>query len=278
MEKKNVFAELVLSCFSIKSYNAIIKNGFFKRLLYHILLTSLLFVISIYVPYAKFNAETGGIGALINEYVPSFSVTDGVLTVSEPVLIDDEGILVVINSSKCFEFDGYGFYAYDSVDAVDYSAYYSIEEYDSVALADSSRFMLYTSERGYQSAEFSEICETVGNFDRQSIIDFCNAGVPVLGAVVFVGMFIGILWNSFVSAIILMIISNMQKTNLSFMQCYTVSLYARTPFSLLFAILGALSIVVPFKWLLAIVGTAVYSSVIIKRLDYTDPEINTINF
>lgn len=270
MESKNVLVELLLSCYSVKSYSAIVKNGFLKRLLYHILLTSVLFVIIICIPYAGFVSKTGGIQSVIEEYVPEFIATGDTLTVSEPIINESENTIIMVDTSKYFEYDGNAVYCYDDYESYSnmiYSSTYSTDSYSQMCFIDNNKIMLYEKGEGTRELSVGEITEMTGDFNRQSLIDLCNGLVPALGVIVAIGMFFGVLWNTLVSAIILAIIAGMQHREYNFMQCYTISLYARTPFSLIFAGLSAFGMTIPFKSIIALVGTAVYSAVIIKSID-----------
>lgn len=263
MKSKNVLSELVLSCYSIKSYSAIVKNGFLKRLLYHILLTVILFALCICIPYGKFVSQTGGVEAIINEYVPEFTVEGDTISVSEPVEILEDDAVIIINTDKYFQLDGETIYSYSDLEYEEYST----AQYSQMVFIDSENLLFYDSEKGIREMSISEITDVTGDFNRQTLVDFCTGVIPVLGIIVGLGVFVGILWNTLVSAIILIFIVNAQHREYSFMQCYTISLYARTPFSLIFAILGALGLIIPFKGFIALICVAIYSAVIVKTID-----------
>lgn len=278
MESKNIFSELALSCFSLESYNAIKNNGFGKRLLYHLLLTIVLFAISICIPYGRFVAETGGVQGILEKYVPDFQVVDGELYLEKPVNISDDDYFFVVDDTCYFEYYEGVFYKYDEA-LGQMQEYVDVDRYESVILADYEKLIMYSSDEGYRELYFSDIADMFGDFNRQSVVDFCNGFVPVVGIIIFIGVFIGILWNSFISAIILLIISKIQNRELPFIQLYTIALYARTPFSIIFAILGALSIIVPFKSIIIFAAVGVYTAFILKNLSFesTEPVIS-INY
>lgn len=270
METKsyNVFAELGLSCFNIGSYNAIRKNKFGKRFLYHLILTLLVFLIAYGVAYMKFVNETGGVQGIIEQYVPDFELTeDGFLFMDEPFEWVDDGIMILVDTDASFFASKDGeFFRYDEwTDELESLGFE--EDYQAVLLMDSELMIAYTKDEGYREVYYGDLTESTGELTRQSVIDLCNVFIPIIGIFLFVGTFIGILWGAFVNSIILLIISSiMGGTNLPYMELYTISLYAMTPFELIFAILSALSISIPFKSWIELIAIAVYSAVIINKI------------
>ena len=269
METKsyNVFAELGLSCFNIGSYNAIRKNKFGKRFLYHLILTILVFVFSFVVSYVMFVNETGGVQGIIEQYVPEFELTeDGTLIMDEPVEYVENGVMVMVNTDTFFAYEDGEFFRLDE-QFEEWESLGSIEDYQVVALLDSELIIAYTSDEGLRQMYFDELTEGTEGFDRQAVVDFCNAFVPIIGIFLFVGTFIGILWSAFVNSIILLIISSiMGGVKLPYMELYTISLYALTPFKLIFAVLSMLSISIPFKSWIILIAVAVYSAVILNKI------------
>lgn len=271
METKsyNVLAELGLSCFNLGSYNAIRKNKFGKRFLYHLILTLLVFLITFGITYIMFVNETGGVQDIIEQYVPDFELTDdGYLIVDEPFEWVEDGIMVMVDTDmdRYFANEDGEFIQYDMWTDDWVSLGYE-EDYQAVALLDSELMILYSKNEGYKEMYYDELTESMGAFDRQSVIDLCNVFIPIIGIVLFVGTFIGILWGAFVNSIILLIISSiMGGTKLPYMELYTISLYALTPFELIFAILSMLSISIPFKSWIELIAIAVYSAVILNKI------------
>lgn len=269
METKsyNVFAELGLSCFNIGSYNAIRKNKFGKRFLYHLILTLLVFLIACGVAYMKFVNETGGVQGIIEQYVPDFELTeDGFLFMDEPFEWVDDGIMVLIDTDALFASEDGEFFRYDEW-ADEWESLGFEEDYQAVLLMDSELMIAYTRDEGYRERYYDELTESMGELDRQAVIDLCNVFIPIIGIFAFVVIFIVIMWGAFVNSIILLIISSiMGGTKLPYMELYTISLYAMTPFELIFAILSALSISIPFKSWIELIAIAVYSAVIINKI------------
>ncbi|MDE7252586.1 MAG: DUF1189 domain-containing protein [Acetatifactor sp.] len=269
METKsyNVFAELGLSCFNLGSYNAIRKNKFGKRFLYHLILTVLVFLITFGISYILFVSKTGGVQGIIEEHVPDFELTDdGYLIMDESYEWVEDGIMIMADTDTFFAGEDGEFFRYDWM-TDEWESLGFEEDYQAVALLDSELMIIYTSDQGYREMYYDELVESMGAFDRQSVIDLCNVFIPIIGIFLFVGTFIGILWGAFVNSIILLIISSiMGGTKLPYMELYTVSLYAMTPFELIFAILSALSISIPFKSWIELIAIAVYSAVIINKI------------
>lgn len=263
-ERKNIFAELFLSCFSIKSYRGIIHNGFFKRLGYHLLMTVILFLISVVLPFNIFSASVGGLQTSMEEIIPEFQIADGELYMSEPFLIEDEGLLCDIDSEKYFIFDSGVFYQYN-YDIDDYEEYITVNPTSKVLLADWEKMMVYNNGQ-YNEAYFSDFSESFGGINRDSVINFVNRLIPVIGCIIFIFMFIAIMWNAFVSTIIALIQNNSIGGKAGFMELYNIGLYARTPANIIKAVLGVISIKVPFMWLICIIGTAVYTFYILKDI------------
>lgn len=269
METKsyNVFAELGLSCFNLGSYNAIRKNKFGKRFLYHLILTLLVFLITFGIAYMKFVNETGGVQGIIEQYVPDFELSDdGYLIVDEPYEWVEDGMMIMVDTDTFFASEDGEFFRYDW-ETDEWESLGFEEDYERVALLDSELMILYSRDQGYQEKYYDELTESLGELNRQSLIDLCNSFIPVIGIVLFLWTFIVILWGAFVNSIILLIISSiMGGTKLPYMELYTISLYALTPFKLIFAILSALSIPIPFKSWIVLIAVAVYSAVIINKI------------
>lgn len=269
METKsyNVFAELGLSCFNLDSYNAIRKNKFGKRFLYHLILTLLVFLITCGVSYMKFVNENGGMQEIIEKYVPDFELSDdGYLMVDEPFEWVEDGMMIMIDTDAYFACEDGEFFRYDWW-TDEWESLGFEEDYERVALLDSELMILYSRDQGYQERYYDELTESMGELNRQSLIDLCNVFIPIIGFFLFVLTFIGILWVAFVNSIILLIISSiMGGTKLPYMELYTISLYALTPFELIFAILSALSVPIPFKGWIELIAIAVYSAVILNKI------------
>lgn len=269
METKsyNVFAELGLSCFNLGSYNAIRKNKFGKRFLYHLILTLLVFLISFGISYMMFVNETGGVQGIIEQYVPDFELTDdGYLIMDEPYEWVDDGIMIMVDTDTYFACEDGEFFRYDWW-TDEWESLGFEEDYEGVALLDSELMILYSSDQGYREMYYDELTESTGELTRQSVIDLCNVFIPIIAIFLFVGTFIGILWGAFVNSIILLIISSiMGGTKLPYMELYTISLYAMTPFELIFAILSAVSLSIPFKSWIELIAIAVYSAVILNKV------------
>ena len=268
IDSKNIFAELFLSCFSIKSYRSIIHNGFFKRTGYHLLTTVILFLISVVLPYSVFEAGIGGLQTAMEEVIPDFQIADGELYVSEPLFIEDEGLLFDIDTEKYFIFDGGVFYQYN-YDIDDYEEYVIVTPVDQVLLADREKIMVYNKGE-YNEAYFSDFSESFDGINRDSVINFVKGFIPVMGGIIFIFMFIVIMWNAFVSTIIALIQNNSIGGRASFMELYNIGLYARTPANIIKAVLSVagmtVGIKIPFMWLIYILGTAVYTFYILKDI------------
>ncbi len=278
MEAKghNVFAELGLSCFSIESYQTIRKNGFGKRLLYHFILAVLLFGITFGIPYVRFLEETGGVQAYFEENVPDFQISSGgSLYMSRPFSVEEDRTLVQIDSDAYYDYRKNTFYKQDS--AGNWTELGTTRKYDSVMLMDYEKIMIYTREDGFQEMTWKDMVRVIGPVNRQTLADWCNSLIPFLGIFMFIGVFVGILWDAFISSLILWVIARIQGgIVLPYMQLYTVSLYARTPFKLLLAICTVLNVTIPYAGLLALIATAVYSAIItnsIKKDERTRPVV-----
>lgn len=204
----------------------------------------------------------------IVETIPEFQIADGELYVSEPLFIDNEGLLCDIDSEKYFIFDGGVFYQYN-YDIDDYEEYVTVTPEDKILLADWEKMMVYN--RGqYNEAYFSDLTESFGVINRNTVINFVNGFIPVMGGIIFIFMFIAIMWNAFVSTIIALIQNNSIGGRASFMELYNIGLYSRTPANIIKAVLSvavmAVGIKIPFMWLIYILGTAVYTFYILKDI------------
>ena len=100
----NIFKELVLSVYSYGSYKEFLKNRRSKVFGFGLMLVLLYFIITIGIPYLMFHLETGGYGAMIEEYVPDFELEDGYLQIDEVFEYDHNGTYFYIDTDQDLDF------------------------------------------------------------------------------------------------------------------------------------------------------------------------------
>lgn len=96
----NVFSELVHSIYDCKSYKAFLDDKKRKTFLFGFLLVLVYFLITIIVPFARFQISTGGVVRLVDEVVPDFAIADGRLSVEGQFEFEEGDTYVYVNTEE----------------------------------------------------------------------------------------------------------------------------------------------------------------------------------
>ena len=96
----NVFSELVHSIYDCKSYKAFLNDKKRKTFLFGFLLVLIYFLVTIIVPFVRFQMSTGGIVRLADEVIPDFSIADGRLSVERQFEFEEGDTYVYVNTEE----------------------------------------------------------------------------------------------------------------------------------------------------------------------------------
>lgn len=243
----NLFKEMLYAIISPAAYQDFLKNKKFKIFCYGTVLLIFYFLLTIVVPFGRFQLVHGGITGVVERYVPEFAYEDGILWVEEPIEMDDGLNYIQIDTSPEFYLDDVG----------DYNTRFA--GYRNVLITDGFE-LLAKSEGQYARAALEDVLG-YDNYDNDSI----NAVLPIINGFVAVGIvflffvelgffFFGVLLLSLIG----LIVNSATKANLSFGQIFIFSIYSRTLSLAIKALCSFLPFGIPFFWVVNFGISVVY--------------------
>ncbi|MGL5434296.1 MAG: DUF1189 domain-containing protein [Lachnospiraceae bacterium] len=229
-----MFRDLGIAACRFSEYPVFLQNrkrrligfGFFIALLY--------FLLTIVVPVVRFQVSTGGIGQIMRDYIPDFKLSNGELWVAEPVEYEDDGMLVMIDTSS-----GFFFASVDELQS-------QLGSYQQVILMDSEKMI------AKYNGEVSEIyfADTDLSLTREDAADYIARFTFIIGIIIIILLYIWITLTFFfgilIVSLIAMIVASCTKTTLTFGQIYAMAIYSRVLPLLIKAALSLFSIRIPF--------------------------------
>lgn len=234
----NIFKEMAHSIYDFEGYKGFLKNKKGKVFLFGLVLMLAYFLVTMVVPFARFQFTTGGFGTIIREYVPDFELKDGKMWVESSFEYDYAGTYVNINTEEGFYFDDA-----DQVESL-------LKEYPQVILMDSERAIVKNNSRA-ETVYFSDL--SGGTFNKENLLGYVPytymiiAGFGLVALLVMIGLFFfGVLFV----ALLGMIFTSGMRNKLTFGQLYKLGIYARTLPLLIKAVLKLVSIPIPFFWVI----------------------------
>lgn len=228
----NIFKELVLSVYSYGSYKEFLKNRRSKVFGFGLMLVLLYFIITIGIPYLMFHLETGGYGAMIEEYVPDFELEDGYLQIDE-----------------VFEYDHNGTYFYVDTDQdLDFGSAEELKEF----LDDYSQVILVGREK-YIAKDGKDIVEIFYEDlrieyckdDLQEFVPFAYVATVLIMICIYIWDVLLFFLGVVIVALVAMISASCMKVDLTFGQLYMMGVYSRTLPLLIKALVSFLPITIP---------------------------------
>ncbi|NBJ91869.1 DUF1189 domain-containing protein [Parablautia muri] len=229
----NIFKEMALSIYSYKSYKEFLNNKKSKVFLFGIVLMLIYFAITMLIPFAKFQIRTGGIGALLDENIPDFELSDGELWVEDVIEYDEGSTYVCIDTDP-----EYVFYDADEMEEYLYS-------YTNVILMDSEKMILKSSGE-VQGFYFSDLDFACDKEDWMRWVPFINLIIVMFMILAYIWMsalfFFGVLFV----ALLGMVAASCMKHQITFGQLYLLGIYSRTLPLLIKAVISFLPINIPF--------------------------------
>lgn len=229
----NIFKEMALSIYSYKSYSGFLKNKKSKVFGFGVMLMLLYFVITMVIPFAKFQITTGGITTIIEDTIPDFELSDGYLWVDDVIEFDEDGRYIYIDTDPEYVF-------YDADEMKEY-----LYDYYQVILMDSEKIIVKNNGQ-VQGAYFSDLD---WEFSKEELIGW----VPFAYIFIVIGMVIAYIWMALlfffgvlVVALIGMIVASCMKYSLTFGQLYLLGIYSRTLPLILKVIVSFLPFKIPF--------------------------------
>ena len=226
-------SDLVTSLYNYKEYLRFLQHRKRRVFGFGILLVTLYFLLTIVFPVVRFQINTGGLYKLLNENVPDFELSNGVLW-AEDVYEYEDGKTIFIVDTTGKEID---------IESL-------LRNYNEIFLLDAEK-MVVKSEGETNIMSYDELGL---EFDRaqaiEAINNFAVIGGLLLGVVIYFWMwgtfFLGVLFVTLIA----MIISSAMKTGLTFGRIYMLAVYSRTLPLLIKAVVSLLPFTIPFFWVL----------------------------
>lgn len=235
------FSRIYYSIAGFSKYRYFLRQGTGKAVVYLLLITLVLGVITFIPAVNEYNKIMDELIANFDSKIPDFEFANGKLEVSGkmPIIIDDGGVTIVIDTSP------------DAEEAI-------LEQYDTVMLITSDKII----QKNYVDKTVTNLSTLQGVvLSRESIKQVLPIMKPI-GIFVFIFGGIFFICGKFISAFIVslagIIISSIRKTNLSYRSIFKISVYSLTLPLLLCTVLSLLPVHIPYLWLIFYIIAAVY--------------------
>lgn len=252
----NVFSEMVHSIYDCKSYSVFLKDRKRKTFLFGFLLAAFYFLLTIMVPFIRFQMSTGGIMKIVDEFVPDFSIEDGQLDVEEQFEFEDGDTYVYINTKD----EGM---AQDKIPE-------KLYQYGSVMIADSDSFVLKSNGQ-VQSLLFSDLdLEITKSEVIEMFSPFVTIMIVVVMVIIFLFMEAALFFGVIFVALFGMIVASCMQAKLTFGELYKLGMYTRTTPLLIKAVLSFLPFGIPFFWIISLGISLGYLAGAIRKMDTPD--------
>lgn len=264
VKKMNVAEKFIKSIIDIKSYLVFLKERTGKAILYILLLSIILGGIKGFNVSRNIQKAINEAKNYLTENEDTFKLENGELTVGEnPILIKEEGVLVLVDTSYTYE-------SYGQKQLADLN----LENYINSVLVFKDRVIV--NNNGQQTVQnFSEITTNIYPGDIINILNAASiVGVFILLFYI-VGGFIGNLLWALIITLVGTVASYIIKVKIKFKGLYRISLYAITLPAVIHTIFVSASIVVPMFSLIFLVISMVYVYLALKLIkkELTEEEL-----
>lgn len=249
----NVFAELIHSVYDLKSYSVFIKDRKRKTFLFGFLLVFLYYLLTIIVPYAKFQTSTGGVMQLADEYIPDFIIENCTVTVDGSMDREIGNAYIFVNTDDYMEED---------------EALYYLTNYEQVLIMDSEK-AIFQSDNQFQSIYYSEIDPDLymtKTLLLQEVAPYITTIIVMGLIVIFVGMELLFFFVVLFVALLGMIVASCMQYHLTFGELYKLGIYTRTTPLLIKALVSFLPISIPFYAVISMAISLAYLAGAIKHM------------
>ena len=234
----NVFCELVHSIYDCKSYETFLKDRKRKTFLFGFLLVVIYFLLTMIVPFVRFQMSTGGIVKIVDEVVPDFAIADGRLDVEEQ-----------------FEFaEGDTYFFGDTKDEAmtEEMILENLRRYGTVLIADSEN-LIVKSNGQVQTLQIADLDIEITKSEIITMFrPFVNLAIGIILVIVFLFMQATFFFGVIFVALFGMIVASCMQTKLTFGELYKLGIYTRTTPLLIKALLSFLPFGLPFFWIISL--------------------------
>ena len=234
----NIFAKLVHSVWDLRSYPAYRKSGGTEVFLYALFLNAVYFLAVVLIPMAGTLVLMGGLGNVMEEEIPDFSLKNDKLWVAETVDVQEYdryqgGICIRIDTGEPIT---------EQITDVDLVAFYQA--------------LVLDAEHGIAKMEGSPVIRFsyedlgLGDFDRESLLKMVMPFLSaILGIVVILVMgfgFFGFFAGALVVAVLGSIMASFSGCRLKFGELYKLAVHTRTPALAVKCVCAWLPVAVPY--------------------------------
>lgn len=252
----NVFGELVHSIYDCKSYAAFLKDKKRKTFLFGFLLVLIYFLITIIVPFARFQISTGGVVRLVDEVLPDFALADGRLSVEGQFEFEEGDTYVYVNTEESG-------IAKDEI-------LNNLYRYGTVIIADSQTAMIKSNGQ----VETLMMSDLDLEITKDELIRMFGPFVTILTVVVLLVIFLFMEATFFFGVIFVallgMIVASCMQAKLTFGELYKLGIYTRTTPLLIKAVFSFLPFGIPFFWIMSIGISLGYLAGAIRNMNRQD--------
>ncbi len=233
----NVFKEMALSVYSLKSYKEFLKNRKAKVFGFGVLLLLIYFMITILIPFVVSQMGSENVRKVFEEGIPDFELSDGYLWVDDVIEVEQNGRYIYIDTDPQY-------YFYSAEEMRPY-----LTDYSMVILMDSEK-MIVKNNGELQELYFSDIDYELSKEDVLGWIPYLYLIMAIVMIFMYIWMtalfFFGVLFV----ALIGMVVSSCMKYQLTFGQLYLLGVYSRTLPLLIKAVVSFLPIDIPFFFII----------------------------
>lgn len=255
--KMSFFSRIYYSMAGFGKYRYFLRQSTGKAVVYLLLITLILGVISFIPVVNEYNKIVDELIANFDSKIPDFKFANGKLEVSSnmPIIIDDGGANIIIDTSPNAE------------EAI-------LDNYDTVMLITSDKII----QKNYVDKTVTNLSALQGIvLTRDSVRQVLPLMKP-LGIIIFILGGIFYIFGKFISALFVsligLVINSARNTKLSYRSIFKISVYSMTLPLLLGTFLSLLPVGIPFLWLLFYVIASVY---VYGAINTIKKEINNIS-
>lgn len=211
----NIFKEMALSVYSYKSYKEFLNNRKGKVFAFGVVLMLIYFIITIVAPFIEFEVVDGGLGAIIEEYIPEFELEEDSLWVGEVIEYEEDGVYIWIDTDP-------EYYFYSAEEMQEY-----LYDYTSVILMDSEK-MIVKDDGIVQELFYSDLEWEFSKADLMGIVPYVNVFIVICMVFMYLFMTAAFFFGVLFVALFGMIAASCMKCQLTFGQLYMLGVYSRT--------------------------------------------------
>lgn len=262
----NVFSELVHSVYDCKSYGLFLKDKKRKTFLFGFLLVLIYYLVTIILPFVRFQVSTGGIMSLVDDVLPEFTISDNKLWVDSEFELDESGVYVYVNT------EGQGL----SEDEIRRH----LRRDDTVLIANADSVVIKENGR-IQYVELSDLDPDL-EITKTGLINmfgpFVTIGIAAVLVIIFICMQAGFFFGVLFIGLFGMIVASCMHSKLTFGQLYKLGIYSRTTPLLIKAVFSFLPVGIPFYFIISTGISLMYLAGAIRRMEEPDLEGRPVVF